>query len=205
MTTTRIIFVGPASVGKTSIVGTLNERPISLYTPSTIGSAFSLIRKGDAKFEIWDTAGQERYMSMCPMYFNRAHIVIFVFDVSEPRTIQQLLDYVKLFFEYHRTDQPMPQFIFIGNKVDRDHVDVKSLTEQFLRNRLIYENGLNDAPFLYISALDNTGIDELWDLLKEYASHQVSDPARLTVSLQEAEEAQSFNCYTTSSYYFGKC
>lgn len=62
---------------------------------------------------MWDTAGQERFHSLIPTYLKNANIVIFVFDVTQPATFQNLKRWHKLFLQH----QTAPGII-IGNKTD---------------------------------------------------------------------------------------
>ena len=36
--------------------------------------------------KIWDTAGSEKYMSISAVYYRKADGVIFIFDVTKPRS-----------------------------------------------------------------------------------------------------------------------
>jgi small GTP-binding protein len=188
----KVILTGPSSVGKTTIVTRLNNQSLSHLNASTIGCAFSVMEEEGSTFEIWDTAGQERYMSICPMYYRNAHIVIFVFDVSDPRTIDQLGVYVDIFFK----TQPLnsAKFIFIGNKLDRDHICETSLRERIIYNQHIRQYfELVDAPIIFVSALENRNIDQLRQKLVEYAVKNLNPSS--TVSLTEATASSSY-CYS---------
>src|SRR3989338_5883805 len=138
MTVTSVILAGPSSVGKTTIVAQLNNHNVP-QVQSTIGCAFGRAKigqidspGGEKMFDIWDTAGQERYMAMTPMYFRKADIVLFVFDVADLTSIQQLGEFIKLLFAT-RADADQLKYIFIGNKIDRDHLCEDALREH-IRN-----------------------------------------------------------------------
>ena len=40
--------------------------------------------------KIWDTAGSEKYMSISTVYYRKADGVIFIFDVTKPRTFTNI-------------------------------------------------------------------------------------------------------------------
>lgn len=40
--------------------------------------------------KIWDTAGSEKYMSISAVYYRKADGVIFVFDVTKPRSFTDI-------------------------------------------------------------------------------------------------------------------
>ena len=62
----RILIVGDATVGKTSICNRISNNAFTPYSPSTIGvdfNVFSLKLLNDRiiKCQLWDTAGSERF------------------------------------------------------------------------------------------------------------------------------------------------
>jgi small GTP-binding protein len=40
--------------------------------------------------KIWDTAGSEKYMSISAVYYRKADGVIFVFDVTKPKSFHDI-------------------------------------------------------------------------------------------------------------------
>lgn len=83
----KIVLVGSAHTGKTSLVNRFVYGEFSPHTmPSTqpaffqkkvnyLGTEFTL--------EIWDTAGQEQYHALSPMYYRDADAGIVVFDLTD--------------------------------------------------------------------------------------------------------------------------
>lgn len=191
---TKVVLAGSSSVGKTTIVSRLADEELNPFITSTIGAAFSRIRHQGKLFDIWDTAGQERYMSMCPTYFRGAHIVLFVFDVSDPKTIDTMGDYVDLFFKNCTGEV---RCIFIGNKLDRDHICEESLRERVLRNRYVVQHTLQTAPVIFVSALTNTNIPLIHQKLGEYA---ISPPplAAGTIALNSPPITSSWGSFLSS-------
>lgn len=77
----RIVFVGPAGVGKTSLVRVINGQRLSSETESTVGlCALTLTTESGVTVEVWDTAGQERYAPMMDLYTRDADIIIAAHD-----------------------------------------------------------------------------------------------------------------------------
>lgn len=62
---------------------------------------------------MWDTAGQERYRSLIPTYLKNAHCVVFVFDITKMKTLENLGDWYKLFVD----NQEAPGIV-VANKLD---------------------------------------------------------------------------------------
>ena len=93
--TAKLVVMGDVSVGKTSILTRYIKETFDNFSESTIGAAFfnkEVIAENGEKvvLEIWDTAGQERYDSLLPMYYRGANIILFVFDLSNIMTFNNL-------------------------------------------------------------------------------------------------------------------
>ena len=69
------------------------------------------------KLQLWDTAGQEKFRSMSTMVYKGADVIFAVFDMTDQRTFQALLndwlDEVSIYSEYERCI-----ILVIGNKQD---------------------------------------------------------------------------------------
>ena len=120
----RIVFLGDQGVGKTSIIERYstdrfdeNYNVGNWLAQSTVGIDFNVkdINKNGMlyRLQMWDTAGQERYRSLIPTYLKNAHCVVFVFDISRSKSLEDLLDWYKLF-----TDNQEAPGIVVANKVD---------------------------------------------------------------------------------------
>merc|ERR1719515_442416 len=86
----KLVLLGEAAVGKSSLVLRFVKGHFQDYQESTIGAAFLTqtvcFEDITVKFEIWDTAGQERYHSLAPMYYRGAQAAIVVYDITNPDT-----------------------------------------------------------------------------------------------------------------------
>ena len=116
----KIVFVGEAGVGKTSIIIRYVKDSFSTIVESTIGASFFIkmmtINDKAYKLDIWDTAGQERYHSLIPMYYRASNAVIIVYDVMNYKSFEQSKYWVT-------TIRHLEQFsdliiCLIGNKID---------------------------------------------------------------------------------------
>ncbi len=71
----KIIFLGDAGVGKSSILRRYHRDNYMDMTEHTIGvDFFTTNKKRDGllyKIQVWDTAGQERFNSLITSYFKR--------------------------------------------------------------------------------------------------------------------------------------
>lgn len=84
---------------------------------STVGIDFNVkdVNKNGLyyRLQMWDTAGQERYRSLIPTYLKNAHCVVFVYDVTKAKSLENIAIWHKLFTDYQQAPG-----IMVANKVD---------------------------------------------------------------------------------------
>ena len=158
----KTIIVGDSGVGKTTIIG----RYIKKFNPnekSTIGASFTnkidTINGKKLLFEIWDTAGQERFRSINSIFYQDAYICIMVFDITNKNTFENLKSYWYNSVKEHGTKGII--FHIAGNKIDlfeNEAVDRKDVKE--------YCDSI-DSEYTFISALENSYIDDLFKSVGE--------------------------------------
>jgi Ras-related protein Rab-5C len=148
-------------VGKTSIVARMKHDQFQTQCESTVGCAFHRFKIGDKKFEVWDTAGQERFMSIGPMYYRNARILIFVFALDDRKTFDQMLEFVDYFFAKVGNDGGSVNFMIVGNKADLDHEDEALIVTRCQTDPRILGHGLGEIRPLCVSAKDGTGINQI--------------------------------------------
>jgi small GTP-binding protein len=90
----RVVFVGGKDVGKSSIFHSLCDLPMDANRV-TIPTAFRRIavvmRTGSRlPIALWDTAGDEHYKSLIPRYSADARVILAVFAVDVPDTLNSL-------------------------------------------------------------------------------------------------------------------
>eukprot|EP00440_Ansanella_granifera_P043874 gb/GFBE01047542.1/.p1 GENE.gb/GFBE01047542.1/~~gb/GFBE01047542.1/.p1 ORF type:complete len:235 (+),score=43.52 gb/GFBE01047542.1/:1-705(+) len=95
----KLVLLGDASVGKSSILLRFLQNKFSEGIETTVGAAFSTktieSRGRQVKFEIWDTAGQERFRSLAPMYYRGASAAVVVYDQTNMVTFDRAQEWVK--------------------------------------------------------------------------------------------------------------
>ena len=117
----KVIIIGPAAVGKTSLVHRFVENQFSLKYKLTIGVDFltKIIEykpNGDAaKLTMWDIGGQERYQFLRKAFYEKTNGALLVFDLSREKTYTEMQTWFSELREF--TDENTP-FILIGNKSD---------------------------------------------------------------------------------------
>ena len=153
----KLVVMGDISVGKSSLLARYINNTFDQFNESTIGAAFFTkhvqSENGEnVNLEIWDTAGQERYDSLLPMYYRGANIIIFVFDVNNPITLENLR---KRWLPIINESSMKTLFFVVGNKNDLENkVSDEDVT------KLIQDYG--DIDYFKVSAKADTGLEELF-------------------------------------------
>jgi Ras-related protein Rab-1A len=147
----RICLLGDSGVGKTSLLTRYSEGKIIEKYNSTIGVDFKVVtlKLNDviSKVHIWDTAGQERFKSIAINYFRNSHGFIFVYDISNRESFENLNNWIELAFSNNQNS--IINFL-IGNKSDLNETR-KVSTEEGL-------NFYNDYKFnLFCESSAKTG------------------------------------------------
>ena len=113
----KIIFVGDAGVGKTTIINRINDNEFQSSYDATIGVDFwpkKINFKGnEITLQIWDTAGQERYRGLIPSYVRNSSIVFIVFDITNRKTFESIQKWIELIKSIEKNI-----LVLIGNKED---------------------------------------------------------------------------------------
>lgn len=157
-TIVKVVIVGDADVGKSSIVTRYHENKHNPNIHPTLGAACvekEVIYSGNTYIlSMWDTAGQEAYRNLVPMYFRNSQIAIIVVDVTKPKA-DSIVDYW-----YPMVMSNCDENIIVllaGNKVD--------LAEE----RIISNDELSNIaakyhmPFFETSAKTGVGISSLFE------------------------------------------
>ena len=113
----KIIFVGDAGVGKTSIINRIVDNPFNETYEMSIGVDFmskNLRYHGqNIKLQIWDSAGQEKYKGLIPSYVRNSSIVFVVYDVSSKASFNNVSSWISFIKSIENTT-----IILCGNKID---------------------------------------------------------------------------------------
>ena len=120
----KIILVGDAGVGKTSIINRFHYNTFNINSPPTIVMNYVekriKIKDNNTILYIWDTAGQEQYKSINKLFIKDSKIVIFVYDITSRKSFNNL-EYWYNFIEDELGQYP--SFALLGNKMDLYEVE----------------------------------------------------------------------------------
>ena len=115
----KILVVGYFGVGKTSLIRKFVHNEFSDTYKVTIGVHISkkevvVSNHGSVSLIFWDIEGTEDMEQIRSSYFMGAHGVIYIFDLTRPKTFTQNNEKIKLLKE----KLPKAKFQVLGNKVD---------------------------------------------------------------------------------------
>ena len=148
----KIIFVGDAGVGKTTIINRINDNEYQSTYEATIGVDFYPkkinFRGNEITLQIWDTAGQEKYRGLIPSYVRNSSIVFIVFDITNRNTFESVPKWIELIRGIEKNI-----LVLFGNKFDlKEKREVKKEEGVELAKK-------NNILFYEISAKDDNNID----------------------------------------------
>jgi small GTP-binding protein len=116
----KIIVIGPAAVGKSSLIRRLIEDKFTLHYSFTIGVDFSTkIIEYDsdkkARLNIWDIGGQDRFKTLRRNFYIGTHGAVVVFDLTRAQTYSKMKDWVSDMDQLLEEKVPL---VILGNKRD---------------------------------------------------------------------------------------
>ena len=91
----KIVLLGEAGVGKSSLVNRYCKGTFSESYKITIGGAYLkkeiILKNGNSLiFHFWDPGGQERFRSMASLYYKDASAAILCYDIGNVETLNAI-------------------------------------------------------------------------------------------------------------------
>ena len=150
----KIIFVGDAGVGKTTIISRIMDNPFNdAYEPS-IGVDFMskniTFRGTNIKLQMWDTAGQEKYKGLIPSYVRNSSIVFLIYDVSVKSSFDNIPNWINFIRSIENNT-----LVLCGNKIDLAEREVKKEEGEALAQK-------EGIAFFEVSAKTGDGIKNMF-------------------------------------------
>ena len=132
VTRQKIIFVGDAATGKTSIINRIIDNPFNDIYEVSIGIDFMSknirFRGQNTKIQIWDSAGQEKYKGLIPSYIRNSSIVFLVYDVSKRSSFDNIMNWINFVRNIEKTIM-----VLCGNKIDLNREVEKNEGEELAK------------------------------------------------------------------------
>ncbi|XP_022118021.1 ras-related protein Rab-18 [Pieris rapae] len=137
----KILVIGESGVGKSSIILAFTTGSYNASFPATIGVDYKCkvmeVNGLKVKLGIWDTAGQERYRTLTNSFYRDAHGAILVYDVSEPKSLAKLNEWVEELQVYSTKKNIV--CLVVGNKIDKDRVVTREAGQAFAqKHRMLF-------------------------------------------------------------------
>eukprot|EP00826_Nyctotherus_ovalis_P038518 TRINITY_DN3612_c0_g1_i3.p2 TRINITY_DN3612_c0_g1~~TRINITY_DN3612_c0_g1_i3.p2 ORF type:complete len:216 (+),score=76.43 TRINITY_DN3612_c0_g1_i3:98-649(+) len=174
----KVMMLGDSGVGKSSILERYVNRNFTGTYKVTLGSNFYTVEKEIEQkrvlLQLWDTAGQEKYKSLSVLYYRGSEACIFVFDICNKESFENLDEWVKLFF-YHISEEERDTFpiILLANKIDMVE---KSVTDEEIEE---WCRTNNNIKYYKTSAKTGSGLDDAFMYIA-------------TIAVQRAKEKEYF-------------
>ena len=157
----KIITLGDSSAGKTSIINRfINDTFDEELTP-TLGIKHTFktleINNTKVKLSVIDTNGQEKYRSLSVSYFRHADVVLFIFNLNEPLSFNNIQELINIFND--NNNKKVILKYLIGSKSDLEQRVEQNLIDEFANN--------NNMLYMATSAKTNNQINELFQKIGE--------------------------------------
>ncbi len=180
----KIIILGEGGFGKTTLLHRSIDDVFIDSTDMTIGTDF-FVKKGDIPEEnedeevekneqdqdqqpymlIWDFAGQDHFRFILKDYLKGAEGVILCFNLVRSRTLRKLYGWVDLLKEGGIWEKENVKFFLVGTKNDLVPKNPDAISKKLI-NKFMKET--NIKHFFKTSALDSSGVDELFKQVSKY-------------------------------------
>jgi len=194
----KVLVVGDATVGKTSILLTVTTGHFPTeYVPTVVDTFRHNIMVGQKVYSLglWDTAGQEEFANLRQKSYRDTDVFVLCFSVIDEASWENLR--TKWLPELER-EVPQPAIILVGTKIDlrgnTEHMAMlkskKIVSEEFVE--ITEEKGKNLASiikaFCYTecSAIKNIGLQEIWKNV--ITAHEANVEMKKQLALEEKKK-----------------
>lgn len=151
----KLILVGEAAVGKTSIISRFVNNQFEKKYKCTIGSEFKLktfiLENYGIQMEIYDTCGTEKFRAITRQYYRNTNGIFLIFDLTNPISFTKLDDWIADI----KNSAPRDSITFvIGNKKD---LELKRNVSNWVIENNLRKNNIDN--YFETSALTGDGVE----------------------------------------------
>lgn len=135
----KILMIGDAGVGKSSMLLRFTDDSFDDHIQSTIGVDFKVkhmdVGGKRVKLTVWDTAGQERFRTLTSSYYRGAQGVAMVYDVTRRDSFENLEQWLKEVKLYSPNNGEGVVKLLVGNKIDLERKVPREEAEAWARSQ----------------------------------------------------------------------
>ena len=180
----KVVLVGEAGVGKTSLVKRFVHNKFDEKYLKTLGTNVYIKdvplgeggERGIIHLQIWDILGQKAFQAMIRSAMNGAKGIVLVCDITDLESIKALESWIDLAFKY----APRSAFQFIANKTDLPDW-------QFGFKELKQFATLFESPFLLTSAKTGENVEAAFNRLANSIDRGEFVPSEFKEIIQSKE------------------
>ncbi|MHA2283137.1 MAG: Rab family GTPase [Promethearchaeota archaeon] len=114
----KVCVFGNTAVGKTSLVDRYLTDEFHENIQATLGATIHIkfieVKGGKITLQIWDFGGHKNFMFLIPTYARGSSGAIFMFDLTNHKSLENLNDWL---IEFSKVSRIIP-LILVGNKLD---------------------------------------------------------------------------------------
>ncbi|MFX1566942.1 MAG: Rab family GTPase [Promethearchaeota archaeon] len=162
----KLIVIGPAAVGKSSLIRRFVENKFTLHYKFTIGVDF-MTKTVDyetgksAKLTLWDIGGQERFKVLRRSFYEGTNGALVVFDLSRANTFTKMKEWLS---DARQSISNAFPAIIIGNKSDL----IPEIGEIIDRNEPLQYAKSENSIYIETSAKTGENVDKAFlDLTRQ--------------------------------------
>ncbi len=150
---TKIILIGDARTGKSSLRRSYLGKSFDTNYLSTIGADFSIFKyeidsDTHTQNNLWDLAGQDSFKTTHPKYFIGSHAAIIVYDVTNQSSFDNIELWINRFMELSKVGVTVT---IVGNKTDLNEI-ISEKEQNDMVNRLREQHPLFNVLSIRTSA-----------------------------------------------------
>ena len=159
----KIVTAGDGGVGKTTLLHRYVENEFIFDTKMTIGVGFfqKFVNVGELKnisLQLWDFGGEEHFRAFLDSYMLGAAGAILMFDLTRPKTLNKLDEWVSIIRKY---DKNLP-VMFLGGKLDL--TEFIGITDDIA---LEMKDKYEFLDYLRVSSKENHNIEKAFEILTQ--------------------------------------
>lgn len=193
----KIILIGDAGVGKTSISGRYIDSSFKDVYQATlqVEKRMKIINEDDKtsiRLNIWDTAGQEKFRSITRQFYRDCQGAFIVFDLTKKSSFNELKTWINE-LKTHGNDDTV--IIILGNKSDL--TTEREISEDVIKNEI-----KDKYKYFEVSAKTGNNVSLAFDEMKKLIMQKIkkneqnesnTKPGKKKLSKEEKKRAQSLD------------